>query len=342
MTNDAVKKMKTLLNTMRLIMEGKEPGRDMNYWEWNSGVGLFGVMKAYEKTNEDEYFQFMKDWFDRNGGDDRYRGSVNCVIPCCMALALYRITGDERCRAVCDEYADWAQNISVKTQNGGIAHVWSIGGIEDYKNQLWADSVFMAGIFLVAYAKEIDDKDLMHFAVSQVKIHIESLFDKEAGLFNHGYHALEYRRLGGFWGRGNGWIAAALAEIMCILGPDAENGYFKNIFVKFIEHAYSLREKNGMLHTLLDEPESYTEATASMLFGYGAYTGYELGILDERFFEWSKQIYEALEFDDDGTVKACSGGTDCFLELNSYFTIPCVKSNYADGITLMFLSKFAN
>ena len=90
MTNDAVKKMKTLLNTMRLIMEGKEPGRDMNYWEWNSGVGLFGVMKAYEKTNEDEYFQFMKDWFDRNGGDDRYRGSVNCVIPCCMALALYR------------------------------------------------------------------------------------------------------------------------------------------------------------------------------------------------------------------------------------------------------------
>lgn len=341
MTNDATKKMQTLLSTMRLIMEEKLPGRDMNYWEWPSGVGLFGVAKAYEKTKDAAYLKFMQEWFDRNGGDDRYRGSVNCVIPCYMALMLYKLTGDERCRTVCDEYADWAQNISVKTKNGGIAHVWSIGGIEDYKNQLWADSVFMAGIFLVAYAKELGDASLMDFAIGQVKIHIESLYDEEAGLFNHGYHANEDKRLGGHWGRGNGWLAASLAEIMTILGKDAQDGYFKELFVKFMQRAYSLRADNGMLHTLLDEPDSYTEATASMLFGYAASVGYELGILDECFLEWSRQIYKELEFDSDGTVKDCSGGTDCFLELDSYYAIPCVKSNYADGITLMFLSRFA-
>lgn len=340
MTNNAAKKMRTLLDTMRLIMEEKLPGRDMNYWEWPSGVGLFGVAKAYEKTTDNAYLDFMKDWFEKNGGDDRYRGSVNCVIPCCMALYLYRLTGDERCRAVCDEYADWAQNVSVKTKNGGIAHVWSIGGIEDYKNQLWADSVFMAGIFLVAYAKELGDEKMMEFAISQVKIHLESLYDEEAGLFNHGYHAPEDSRLGGHWGRGNGWLAASLAEIMCILGADAQNGYFKKIFVDFMERAYSLRGEGGLLHTLLDVPQSYTEATASMLFGYAASVGYELGVLDEKFSVWSQDILTALEFDTDGTVNSCSGGTDCFLELEKYFTIPFVKSNYADGITLMFLSRF--
>lgn len=342
MTNDATKKMRKLLDTMRLIMEEKLPGRDLNYWEWNSGVGVFGVRKAYEKTKDIAYLDFMKEWFDRNGGDDRYRGSVNCVIPCGMALALYRLTGDERYRAVCDEYADWAQNVSVKTKNGGIAHVWSIGGIEDYKNQLWADSVFMAGIFLVEYAKEIADDSLMDFATNQVKIHLESLYDKDAQLFNHGYHALEDKRLGGHWGRGNGWLAASLVEIMSVLGTDALDGYLKSIFTEFMERAYSLRDEGGLLHTLLDEPRSYTEATASMLFGYAASAGYELGILDERFSRWSRDIYDALEFDADGTVNNCSGGTDCFLELESYFTIPCVKSNYADGIALMFLSRFAD
>ena len=342
MTNDATKKMRKLLDTMRLIMEEKLPGRNMNYWEWNSGVGLFGIVKAYEQTKDNAYLDFMKEWFDRNGGDDRYRGSVNCVIPCCMAICLYRLTGEEKYRLVCDEYADWAQNISVKTKNGGIAHVWSIGGIEDYKNQLWADSVFMAGIFLVDYAKELKDKSLMEFAINQVKIHLESLYDEEAGLFNHGYHANEDKRLGGHWGRGNGWLAAALAEVIRITQEDAVCEYFKNVFVKFMERAYSLQDENGLLHTLLDMPDSYNEATASMLFGYAASAGYKMGILSEKFEKWSKDIYSSLEFDTDGTVNYCSGGTDCFLDLESYFTIPFVKSNYADGITLMFLSRFAD
>ena len=122
-------RMKNLLNTMNLIMNDKIPERDINYWEWNSGVGLFGVSEAYERTNDADYIKFIREWFDKNGGDDRYRGSVNCVIPCYAALTLYRADRDERCLSVCDEYADWAQNVSIKTKNGGIAHVDKKGNV---------------------------------------------------------------------------------------------------------------------------------------------------------------------------------------------------------------------
>lgn len=333
-------RMKNLLNTMNLIMNDKIPERDINYWEWNSGVGLFGVSEAYERTNDADYIKFIREWFDKNGGDDRYRGSVNCVIPCYAALTLYRADRDERCLSVCDEYADWAQNVSIKTKNGGIAHVWSIGGIEDYKNQLWADSVFMAGMFLILYAMETGNENLLNFAENQVKIHIESLYDGECELFCHGYHAVLNKRLGGHWGRGNGWIAAALAKILATGAYKGKNSVFEKSFVGLMQRAYSLKCDDGMLRTLLDEEQSYKEATASMLFGYAASVGCEIGLLDKTFLKWSEDILTALEFNDDGTVKYCSGGTDCFLDNKKYFDVPYIKSNYADGITLMFLSRF--
>lgn len=332
--------MDKLYATCRLIMEGKLEGRDMNYWEWNSGVGMFGIMTAAEKTGEKAYIDFMKEWFEKNGGDDRLTGSVNCVIPCCMTLYLLKLTGEEKYKKVCDEYADWAQNRSIKTTNGGMAHVWSIGGLEDYKNQFWADSIFMAGIFLTEYAKETEDKKLAEFAETQIKLHLTCLFDEEENLFNHGYHCITKQRLGGKWGRGNGWVAASLARIMESTSANAAGGVYKEYFVKLIEKAYLLKEENGLLHTLLNRKDSYTEATASMLFAYAAHVGFKLGILDERFLKWSEDVLNAVSFDDDGTVKYTSGGTDCFTDIKNYYGIPFVKSNYADGITFMLLSRF--
>lgn len=331
--------MKKLLNTV--LAEDNREGREQDCWEWNAGVLVYGILNAYEQTQDGLYLDYITDWVERNSRE-RFYGSVNAVIPCCAALKLYQLTGAEKYKELCDIYADWAMNQSIKTANGGIAHVWSVGGLEDYKNQLWADSVFMAGIFLVAYAKHIRDDALLDFALGQIRIHTDSLLDEEADLFYHGYHCNEKKHMGQHWGRGNGWVAVTLATVMALLGKDVSDGKFHALFIRVMEKAYVCRSENQLLRTIIDFEESYEEATASMLFGYAADLGAKAGVLDGRFSKWSEDILKHLDFLDNGAVKYTSGGTDCFLEREPYLQIKFRQSSFADGITFMFLSRFVS
>lgn len=326
--------MRRLMETV--ICNDEFEGRHIDYWEWNQGVGLFGVVKAHEASGNAAYLDFLTQWFEKNKGTRRF-GSVNCVIPAYAAYYLFRQTGGEDYRQICEEYADWAKNGALRTTNGGLAHVWSVGGLEDYKNQLWADSVFMAGIFMIVYGSFGRDRELFLEGIHQFSIHIKCLFDSDSELFSHGYHCLEQKRLGAHWGRGNGWIAAALAEILPLIKEEDEAADFAEVFVRVMERAYHLRAESGMLHTLLDAPDSYEEATASMLFGYAALAGYRMGILDGKFAKWARQIAASLRFYENGAVQQASGGTDC-QDAPGYYNIPYTQSSYADGITLMFLS----
>ena len=124
--------------------------------------------------------------------------------------------------------------------------MWSRGGLEDYKNQLWADSIFMAGMFMVAYGKEAGDKKLLADGIEQFKIHLECLYDADAQLFTHGYHCIEEKHLGAHWGRGNGWVVAALSEIFNILGAENCPGNFKEVFKTVMAKAKSLKTESGM------------------------------------------------------------------------------------------------
>ncbi|MBR2883455.1 MAG: glycoside hydrolase family 88 protein [Clostridia bacterium] len=334
--NTAKEHMKKLLGAV--IENDPDKGRFIDYWEWGQGVCLTGIAKAYEATDDEEYSDFLKAWFKRNN-EKKIFGSVNCVIPCYAALTLYRKTKDSFYKDICDTYATWAKDIALKTTNGGLAHVWSRGGLEDYKNQLWADSLFMAGMFMVAYGKEIGDEKLLSEGIEQFKIHLECLYDDDAQLFSHGYHCIEEKRLGAHWGRGNGWVVASLSEIFNILGTENCPDNFKEVFKTVMAKAKSLKTKNGMLRTLIDREDSYEESTASQLFGYAAIRGYEAELLDESYISWANEINKALEFYDNGAAKFASGGTDC-QEIAGYYNIKFVESGYSDGITFMFLSRF--
>ncbi|QCT04326.1 hypothetical protein E6C60_3616 [Paenibacillus algicola] len=311
----------------------------MDFWEWNSGVCLFGIIKAYEATGEKKYLSFLSEWYDRNV-EQRKTGSVNTVIPANVALLLLKETGDAKYAAICEEYADWCLNVSLKTTNGGLAHVWSEGGLEDYKNQLWIDSLFMAGLFMLRYGAWSRNEKLLAAGKEQFDIHIRSQFDPEAGLFYHGYHCLEQKPLGEFWGRGNGWAAASLIELIENQGVDSEEGRYVEVFQRLMEKGYQLRLKDGMLRTLPELEEAYPEATATALFGYAALKGVRLGILEHKFEAWGRQTTETLaqHVSEEGIPQSASGGTDC-QEKEGYLQVPYTETLYAYGVLFMLYGE---
>lgn len=312
---------------------------NINLWSWACGVGVFGLVKAYEATGNPKYKEFLEKWFVENE-NKRLFGSVNNVAPLPAVLFLAEVNGDSECLKICEEYADWCMNKSLRTCNDGFAHVWA-GGDDDYKNQLWIDTIFMAGIFMLKYGMFAKNEQIIREALKQIDLHIDCLIDPENDLFYHAYHCINKEHLGQHWGRGNGWMVASLVELIDILkNSNFEISKYVEILRKVMNKAFSLKTPDGMLRTLLLVEESYTETTATSLFGYAALKGFQLDVLDERFNEWGRQVIDTISeyIDEDGIIAHCSYGTNPETK-EVYMTRPCDQSLYADGIVIMLLSQ---
>lgn len=311
---------------------------NIHRWDWSCGVGLYGLLKAFEATGDEKYIHFIRQWFDQNGPNHAF-GSVNNVAPANAVLLLAENSEDPQYEKVCQAYADWCTKTALRTSNDGLAHVWE-GGDEDYKNQLWIDTMFMAGIYLLKYGRYKNDPAIIEEALHQYGLHMGCLLDPQSELFYHAYHCVNKTFLGEHWGRGNGWMVVSLVELLQTLKDSAYDlDRTISVFKRVMEKAYSLRLESGMLRTLLLVEESYPETTCTALFGYAAWKGYTLGILDERFLEWGKTIGETIAdfVSEDGNILFCSYGTNPESK-EIYMTRPCDQSLYADGIVMMLLS----
>jgi len=311
-------------------------------WNWNAGVAVYGAVRAYEATGNPLYKKWLKAWLHKNA-PRRIVGSVNTVIGAFAALCLHREDGDPEYSALCSEYADWCLGNAVRTTNGGFAHVWESGGLDDYRNQLWIDSLFMAGQFMLRFGVYDGRAALVEEGLRQFEIHLKCQFDEDQALFSHGYHCLEEKRLGAFWGRGNGWAAASMADLLeALRDSDHDLTYFRDVFIRQMDRAIGLKTESGMLRTLLPEEGAYEETTATALFGIAALKGYRLGILDERFLAWGRETVRATigEIAENGQVLRASGGTDCQGRAG-YLEVPYAETLFTYGIVLALMAEAA-
>jgi rhamnogalacturonyl hydrolase YesR len=88
-----------------------------------------------------------------------------------------------------------------------------------------------------------------------------------------------------YWGRGDGWLAAGMAELLSILPkeniyrPRIMQGY-KNMMQTLLKY----QDKNGMWHQLLDDPTAWPETSGTAMFTFAFITGVKKGWLDEKTY----------------------------------------------------------
>ncbi len=106
-------------------------------------------------------------------------------------------------------------------------------------------------------------------------VYLDSL-QKPNGLF---YHAPDVPY---FWGRGDGWMAVGMAELLRSLPKDNPNrerimqGY-KLMMSSLLKY----QAETGMWRQLIDDPESWAETSATGMFTFAMITGVKEGWLDE-------------------------------------------------------------
>jgi len=314
---------------------------DMNYfiWDWQQGVGLYGLWKAYERLNDRHICDFIKEYIDFHMQKGLGERTINTTAPFLTMLELYKDTGNTIYFDACEAQAQFCMAEADRTAGGALAHT-VIG--KKFSSQIWADTLFMGALFLSKWGSLTDNTMYSKEALRQLDLHYRYLTDEKTNLLFHGYDDQTRSHLSGVrWGRANGWAIISTIEMLQSM-KEPPSDYEKTVerFVRHIDALLVHMKPDGSWNTVLDNPSSVKETTIGACMCYGLKKGLEHHMLKETYEAVYRQCLEALLADikSDGEVLHTSGGTPIMESEKAYDEIPSVMSYYGQGLALLALS----
>lgn len=308
-------------------------------WDWPCGVAYYGVSEAYEKTGKEEYLTLLKDRVDEliDLGLPKVWTVNACAMGHCL-ITLYKATKEQKYYDILMSKVDYLKNDALRFGDHVLQH--TVSPKNDFPEQAWADTLFMAAFLLLRVGVMNNDKELVEDALNQWYWHIKYLQDPDSGFYYHGYNNIDKSHMSAiYWGRANAWAAFTMAQVGGVL-PECY------LYPKYIDVAGSLNEQlaalktvqtqNGLWRTVLDDPDSYEEVSAS--------AGIAAAMLTRGNPLHSKYINKAIQgllanVSKDGKVMNVSGGTAVMNDKEGYRGIPRdYIQGWGQGLTLAFFS----
>ena len=218
--------------------------------------------------------------------DDRITGAI--------PLELFMQTGDRRYLAIGRDFADkqW-ENPST---DGITAEA-----------RYWIDDMYMITLLQVEAYRATQDIRYLDRAALTMEAYLDTL-QQPNGLF---YHAPDVPF---YWGRGNGWVAAGMTELLRSLPkehprqPRILKGY-----LLMMESLLPFQSPDGLWRQLIDRPESWPETSSTGMFAFAMVTGVQNGWLDAaRFGPAVRSAWLALakRIDKRGNISDVCEGTN--------------------------------
>lgn len=208
-------------------------------------------------------------------------------------------------------------------------------------NTMWADDIYMSCPFLIRAARVLHRPEYYDEVIRQIRGFKKKLWIEEEKLFSHIYFPDTKLPNRIPWGRGNGWMALTLTEIIRFLPESySEKQEIIALFQEFCEGILkTLDEEKNIFHQVLNRPESYEETSCSAIFIIAFIRGYQYGLLDKKYVQAAKKVWNALTelaIDDIGNVHNVCMGSGCSMENEYYFTIPTkINDDHGTGIVLL-------
>jgi unsaturated rhamnogalacturonyl hydrolase len=161
---------------------------------------------------------------------------------------------------------------------------------------IWADDLFMGLPFLVRLSEYKSDPAIMDDAVQQIINYAAYLQDTD-GVWFHAYFVDKKEHSCCKWGRANGWVAVAIAEVLSQLLP-AHPKYNKlmEIYKKLVNGVIKHQSSTGLWYQVIDHPELTwgEETSCSAQFTYSIARGINKGWLDKSYLPVVINSFKAL------------------------------------------------
>lgn len=316
-------------------------------WDWPQGVGLYGLLKMMRVQKDESYQAFLEEWFHENIKAGLPSRNINTTTPLLTLVELNEKCNDPEFEQLCLSWADWLMNCLPRTREHGFQHVTSASGdrkaVRLNENEMWIDTLFMTVLFLNKMGQKYQREDWIQESVHQVLMHIKYLYDKQTGLFYHGWTFNEMNNFGGiFWCRGNGWFTLGILDWIDMFGGTLNSGvkeFVLDTYKAQVSALKKLQSKNGLWHTVLKDDTSYEEVSGSAAILAGIMKGIHYGYLDDSYLEC---VYRGIRgildnIDANGTVLNVSAGTGMGMDAQHYKNIMIAPMAYGQSLTIMAL-----
>ncbi len=311
-------------------------------WDWPCGVAYYGLAEAYEVTKKEGYLEFLKERVDELIDLGLPAWTVNtCAMGHCL-ITLYQATGDEKYMDIIRSKTEYLRKDALRFGDHVLQH--TVSANNDFPEQCWADTLFMAAFFLLRVGVMTKDEELTGDALNQYYWHIQYLQDENTGLWYHGYNNITKDHMSGFyWGRANCWASYTMSKVGLIL-PECY------LYPQYLEIVGSLNEQlsalkllqteKGLWRTILNDGESYEELSASA--GIAAAMTLKGNPLHIKYIE--KSIEGVLaHVAADGRVTEVSGGTAVMKDRDGYRNISKKWiQGWGQGMALAFFAAVLN
>lgn len=313
-----------------------EPGAfRLTSYEW--GVTYAGMLLAAKATGEDYYADYTskrikliadiaENYATKNIKDPDMLKTLNPEAldfagALCAAFIKAKQDGLKTdVDPLINNYIDYISNKQFRLTDGTLARN------RPQANTLWIDDIFMSVPALAQMGNYTGDIKYFDDAVNQVTGFSKRMFNKEKGVFMHGWVQSMKVHPQFHWGRANGWAVMAMVELLEVL-PKDHPGYF-GVLEQLQAHVAGLvqyQDGTGFWHQLLDRSDTYLETSATAIYTYAIARAINRGYIDKMAYApvvllgWNAV---ATKVNEKGHVKGTCVGTGMGFDPAFYYYRP--------------------
>ncbi len=196
-------------------------------------------------------------------------------------------------------------------------------------NTLWLDDLFMSVPAMAQMGKLTGDNKYFDEACRQVLLFRDKMFNKEKGVFMHGWVESMSEHPEFRWARANGWAFMTEVELLEVLPENHPKR--PEILALLRAHAKGLvsyQSGSGFWHQLLDRPDSYLETSATAIYAYALARAVNRGwIADKAYAPAALLAWNAVttKINETGQVEGTCVGTGMAFDHAFYYHRPISK-----------------
>lgn len=191
-----------------------------------------------------------------------------------LASEIFLQTKDQRCFDLGKRFADtqWEPEKSRADKFGETTRKRMEQGLS-WQTRFWIDDMYMITIVQAQAFRITGDRKYIDRAALEMVAYLKEI-QRPNGLFHHAPDVPF------FWGRGNGWMAAGITELLRSLPqdhphrPEITAGYRK-MMATLLE----TQGEDGMWRQIVDDPASWPETSCTGMFTFAMITGVRNGWL---------------------------------------------------------------
>jgi len=204
------------------------------------------------------------------------------------------------------------------------------------QSRYWIDDLYMVGMLQIQAYRATGNPVYADRAAQQLATYLPILQNSN-GLF---YHSPDVPIL---WGRGNGWVAVAMAEVLSSLPRqhmhyDLLLDHYKTMMRSLLKY----QGDGGMWRQVIDHAPAWPESSGSAMFAYAMAVGINTGLLEREDYEpvvtraWHGLV---AHIDADGNVTEVCIGTGKKNDLKYYLDRPRIVGDLHGQAPMLWLAN---